>query len=197
MSDNASSCRTPPWFMRPDARARRCEPAPAEVRVFHPSLPDCAPTPLTELPSPADAWGVGRVFVTDESCRPGLPAFKALGVLESLTLGAPVSVTTRETTMAGLNCGTPSSIAWPYLRGGLDAAVAIADADSARAAGDLAALGVSSGPCGAASLAGLRAALIGVGAEERRRAWGLGPSSVVVLLSTEGTAANPHSTTGH
>lgn len=373
MSDNSSSFRTPPWFARPDARAWRCEPAPAEVRLFHSSLPGYAPTPLTELPFLAGELGVGRVFVKDESCRLGLPAFKALGaswavhrtlaeraangeehgpitlvtatdgnhgravarmahrlgqdahvfvpqgvhpgavaaivaeqakvtevagpydeavrlaaeaaagpdavlvqdtawpgyeripgwivegystlcaeideqlkaegiaegpdlvsipvgvgslaqavvthyrsrprghapallsvepeaapcVLESLTLGAPVSVTTRETTMAGLNCGTPSSIAWPRLRGGLDAAVAVADADSARAAGDLAAAGVSSGPCGAAALAGLRAALTGAGAGERRTALGLGPASVVVLLSTEGTAANPHSGAHH
>ncbi|WP_052864301.1 diaminopropionate ammonia-lyase [Streptomyces niger] len=114
-------------------------------------------------------------------------------VLESLLLGEPVGVTTGETVMAGLNCGTPSSIAWPYLHGGLDAAVAVPDADSARAAADLAALGVSSGPCGAAALAGLRAALTGTDADARRTALGLDPHSVVVLLSTEGTAANPHS----
>lgn len=117
-------------------------------------------------------------------------------VLESLSLGAPVSITTGATTMAGLNCGTPSSIAWPYLRDGLDAAIAVADSDAARAAARLAELGVSSGPCGAAALAGLRAALTGAGADERRTTLGLGPSSVVVLLSTEGTAANPHSRTG-
>ncbi|MFF4758460.1 diaminopropionate ammonia-lyase [Streptomyces sp. NPDC001292] len=374
MSDNASSLRTLQRFTRPGARTWRCEPAPPEVRGFHSSLPDYASTPLTELPFLAAEFGVGRVFVKDESCRLGLPAFKALGaswavhrtlaerarnctepgpvtlvtatdgnhgravarmarrlgqhadvfvpqgvhpqavaaiiaeqakvtevsgsydeavrlaaeaaaapdavlvqdtawagyeqipgwivegystlcaeideqltaegivegpdlvsipvgvgslaqavvthyrsrpsagrapallavepeaaacVLESLTRGEPVSVTTGETTMAGLNCGTPSSIAWPYLLGGLDAAVAVADADSARAAGDLAALGVSSGPCGAAALAGLRAVLTGVGAEERRTALGLGPSSAVVLLSTEGTAANPHAATSH
>ncbi|WP_418961169.1 diaminopropionate ammonia-lyase [Streptomyces tritici] len=113
-------------------------------------------------------------------------------VLQSLAAGEPVSVATGDTTMAGLNCGTPSSIAWPYLYGGLDAAIAVSDAAGARAAADLAALGVSSGPCGAASLAGLRAALTGVGADERRTALGLETSSVVVLLSTEGTAANPH-----
>ncbi|MEU9793147.1 diaminopropionate ammonia-lyase [Streptomyces sparsogenes] len=118
-------------------------------------------------------------------------------VLESLTRGEPVSVATGDTTMAGLNCGTPSSIAWPYLRGGLDAAVAVPDPAAARAAARLAALGVASGPCGAATLAGLRAALTGAGAEERRAALGLGPSSVVVLLSTEGPAANPHSATDH
>lgn len=113
-------------------------------------------------------------------------------VLEGLIRDAPVTVTTGDTAMAGLNCGTPSSIAWPYLRGGLDAAVAVADADSARAAADLAALGVSSGPCGAASLAGVRAALTGSGAGERRAALGVGRDTVVVLLSTEGAAANPH-----
>ncbi|MEU1905556.1 pyridoxal-phosphate dependent enzyme [Streptomyces hygroscopicus] len=116
-------------------------------------------------------------------------------VLESLTLGEPVSVSTGDTAMAGLNCGTPSSIAWPHLHGGLDAAVAVSDADAARAVARLAALGVSSGPCGAAALSGLRAALTGTGADERRTALGLGPSSVVVLLSTEGPDANPHSTT--
>ncbi|MEU2421033.1 diaminopropionate ammonia-lyase [Streptomyces sp. NPDC007851] len=370
MFDNDSSPRTPPWLARPGARAWRCDPAPAKVRSFHASLPDYAPTPLTELPSLARESGVGRIFVKDESCRLGLPAFKMLGaswavhralaaraanggdpggttlvtatdgnhgravarlahrlgldahvfvpqgvhpqavaaivaerakvtevpgpydaavrlaaataaapdavliqdtacpgyeqvpawivegystlcaeideqlaaqgvgegpglvcipvgvgslaqavvthyrsrpsgqapallsvepeaapcVLRSLALGTPVTVATGETAMAGLNCGTPSSIAWPHLRGGLDAAVAVADAASARAAGDLAAAGVSSGPCGAATLAGLRAVLTGRGAESRRSALGLGPDSVVVLLNTEGTAANPHPT---
>ncbi|MGW0417139.1 hypothetical protein ACWDZX_38825, partial [Streptomyces collinus] len=60
----------------------------------------------------------------------------------------------------------------------------------------LAALGVSSGPCGAAALAGLRAALTGTGREDRRTALGLDAASVVVLLSTEGRAANPHATAG-
>ncbi|MEV6699666.1 diaminopropionate ammonia-lyase [Streptomyces sp. NPDC051453] len=372
MPENASSPRTPQWFARPGSRAWRCAAAPAEVREFHAALADYAPTPLTELPLLADELRVGRVLVKDESCRLGLPAFKALGaswavhrtlaeraasgsawgpltlvtatdgnhgravartarllgqharvvvpqgvhpqavaaivaegakvtevagaydeavrlaaeaaapadavlvqdtawrgyeeipgwivegystlcaeideqlavagvldgpdlvavpvgvgslaqavvthyrsrpsgrapallsvepeaaacVLESLTRGEPVSVTTGETSMAGLNCGTPSGIAWPCLRDGLDAAVAVPDADSARAAGRLAALGVSSGPCGAASLAGVHTALSGVGAGERRSVLGLGPSSVVVLLSTEGAAANPHTTAG-
>ncbi|MDV9175830.1 PLP-dependent lyase/thiolase, partial [Streptomyces sp. W16] len=45
---------------------------------------------------------------------------------------------------------------------------------------------------GAASLAGVRAALTGEGAAGRRRALAVGSGSTVVLLSTEGTAANPH-----
>jgi diaminopropionate ammonia-lyase len=113
-------------------------------------------------------------------------------VLASLIRQEPVKVTTRETTMAGLNCGTPSSLAWPYLRDGLDAAIAVTDADSASAARDLAALGVDSGPCGAASLAGARAALTGNGFGDRRPALPVGPASTIVLLSTEGTTANPH-----
>ena len=36
--------------------------------------------------------------------------------------------------MSGLNCGTPSRLAWPYLRDGLDAAVAVANAEAAVAA---------------------------------------------------------------
>ncbi|MGY5127247.1 diaminopropionate ammonia-lyase [Streptomyces nigrescens] len=367
MTETLASLPAPAWFAQSGARTWTCPPAPADVHGFHASLPGYAPTPLTELPTLADELGVGRVFVKDESCRLGLPAFKALGaswavhrtlaeragsqeaggpvtlvtatdgnhgravarmarllgqrahvfvpegvhpaataaiaaeearvtevagnydeavrqaadavaatpaavliqdtawpgyeripgwivegyatlfaeidtqlaaveaglpdlvavpvgvgslaqaavthyrsrsagaaallsvepdsaagVLTSLTRRAPVTVTTGVTTMTGLNCGTPSTLAWPYLRDGLDAAIAVTDADSARAADDLAALGVPSGPCGAASLAGVRAALTGDGAGARRTALALGPASTLVLLSTEGTAANPH-----
>ncbi|WP_327241264.1 hypothetical protein [Streptomyces sp. NBC_01320] len=83
------------------------------------------------------------------------------------------------------------------MRDGLDTAIAVTDEDSSGAAGDLAALGVSSGPCGAASLAGIRAALTDDRADERRTTLGLGPASILVLLGTEGTAASPHSTTDH
>lgn len=379
VTETLTSLPAPAWFAHPGARTWTCPPAPAEVHGFHASLPGYAPTPLTELPFLAAELEVGRVFVKDESCRLGLPAFKALGaswavhrtlaeraglaersgladragsqeaggpvtlvtatdgnhgravarmarllgqrahvfvpegvhpaataaiaaeearvtevagnydeavqqaadavaatpaavliqdtawpgyeripgwivegyatlfaeidtqlaavdaglpdlvavpvgvgslaqaavthyrsrpagaaallsvepdsaagVLASLTRQAPVTVTTGVTTMTGLNCGTPSTLAWPYLRDGLDAAIAVTDADSARAADDLAALGVPSGPCGAASLAGVRAALTGDGAAARRTALALGPASTLVLLSTEGTAANPH-----
>ncbi|MFI5519837.1 diaminopropionate ammonia-lyase [Streptomyces platensis] len=374
MSEILSSLPAPSWFAHPGARTWTCPPARADVQGFHAALPGYTPTPLTELPSLATELNVGRVFVKDESCRLGLPAFKALGaswavhrtlaeragtqeadsqeadgpvtlvtatdgnhgravarmarllgqrahvfvpqgvhpaaaaaiaaegaritevtgnydeavrraaaevdaapaailiqdtawpgyeripgwivegyatlfaeidaqlaaveagspdlvaipvgvgslaqaavthyrsgsdgaaraallavepdsaagVLTSLARQAPVTVTTGETTMAGLNCGTPSTLAWPYLRDGLDAAIAVTDAASARAADDLAALGVPSGPCGAASLAGVRAALTGDGAPTRRASLSLGPASTLVLLSTEGTAANPH-----
>ena len=115
----------------------------------------------------------------------------AAGVLASLTRGELVSVPTSVTIMAGLNCGTPSSLAWPYLREGLDGAVAVTDADSAAALRELAGHGIAAGPCGAAALAGARAALTGEGAGARRGALAIGPDATVVLICTEGADANP------
>jgi diaminopropionate ammonia-lyase len=154
---------------------------------------------------PVGVGSLAQAVVTHYRSRPaGTPAAllavepeAACWVIESLTRGEPVSVTTRETIMAGLNCGTPSSLAWPCVQNGLDAAVTVTDAESARAAADLAAAGVPAGPCGAAPLAGLRAALTGDGASQRRAELGLGPAATVVLLSTEGTAANPRVLPGH
>jgi diaminopropionate ammonia-lyase len=130
--------------------------------------------------------GVGSLLeaVVRHHRRPGAPHPVVLSVepdtaacvLRSLRAGRPVTVPTGRTVMAGLDCGTVSASAWPVLRDGLDAAVAVADAEALRAVADLDALGVSSGPSGAASLAGTRAA----------RALDLPPDAVVVLLSTEG-----------
>lgn len=109
-------------------------------------------------------------------------------VLASLRSGALTSVPTGHSIMAGLNCGTPSTDAWAAMRDGLDAAVAITDDACADAVATLAAAGVDAGPCGAATLAGLRALL---GEPTARRALGLDAASTVVLLCTEGSAANP------
>ncbi|MGP4022936.1 pyridoxal-phosphate dependent enzyme [Actinomadura sp. 3N407] len=108
-------------------------------------------------------------------------------VLTSLHHDRPVTIETGSTTMAGLNCATPSSLAWPFLRSGVDAAVAVTDAATARAARNLAALDVPAGPCGAASLAGARAALT----PQHRPALAPGHTGTIVLLSTEGSTANP------
>jgi diaminopropionate ammonia-lyase len=105
--------------------------------------------------------------------------------LASLRAGQPVTVRTGHTVMAGLNCGTVSALAWPYLAGGLDAAIAVSDQQAERAMAELAAAGISSGPCGAASLAGIRAAVTGPGSAERRAGLGLGSAATVVLLNTE------------
>jgi diaminopropionate ammonia-lyase len=124
--------------------------------------------------------------------RPALLAVEpdaAACLLASLRAGTPVPVPTAATIMAGLNCGTVSAAAWPYLSAGLDAAVAVSDAAAGRAVADLAAAGICAGPSGAASLAGARAVLTGPGSAARRTALAMGPDPVVVLLSTEARAA--------
>ncbi|HEX6853724.1 MAG TPA: pyridoxal-phosphate dependent enzyme [Streptosporangiaceae bacterium] len=106
----------------------------------------------------------------------------APAIISSLHAGRMVTVPTAPTIMNGLNCGTPSASAWPVLRAGLDAAVTVTDGEAARAVRDLEAAGVDSGPCGAASLAGVRALA---------RTGSLAADTTVLLLSTEGRAANP------
>lgn len=124
--------------------------------------------------------------------RPGFPRPSVLSVepetaacvVASLSAGHRVTVPTAETVMAGLNCGTVSSAAWPVLRAGCDAAIAVADTEALRAVDDLARAGISSGPSGAATLAGVRSAL---GDPARRAELDLDRDAVVVLLSTEGS----------
>lgn len=110
-------------------------------------------------------------------------------ILQSLAAGEMITVdTSAPTMMAGLNCGTPSEIGWPALRDGLSAAVAVDEAACRKAVTDLRQWGQDSGPCGAASLAGIRALL---GSTTARQSLEVDAGSVVVLISTEGTAANP------
>lgn len=103
----------------------------------------------------------------------------------SLAAGAPTSVPTGETSMAGLNCGTPSYLAWPDLQRGLAGAVVVDDAAAADAASYLKSAGVDSGPCGSASLAALRV----LATEPARSQLGLQQDSSVILLNTEGSGA--------
>ena len=148
---------------------------------------------------PAGVGSLSQAGITHYRSRPGsqrtalltVEPGTAACVLASLVRGQLGTIPTSETIMAGLNCGTPSLLAWPYLRDGLDAAVALANAEAAVAARDLAGYGIPAGPCGGAALAGARAALTGEDAEARRAALTVGQAATVVLLSTEGSAANP------
>ena len=117
------------------------------------------------------------------SCEPD----SAACVLASLASGTMTSVPTAATSMAGLNCGTPTSLGWPVLREGLDAAIAVTDAQAAEGLREFTALGLDAGPSGAATVAGVEAALGGPGAGARREHLGLTDDSVIVLLNTEGS----------
>lgn len=110
-------------------------------------------------------------------------------VAASLSTGHPVTVdTSAPTAMAGLNCGSLSEIAWPHLQAGVTAAVVVDDDQTAQAAAELATGGVHAGPCGAASLAGLRVAWSD---PEVWGALGLTADSTIVLVSTESSLAIP------
>lgn len=100
-------------------------------------------------------------------------------VLASIEAGQMVEVPGPHTSiMAGLNCGRPSPIAWPWVSSGYDLFTAIGDADAEEGMRALAAEGVVSGETGAAPAG----ALLAFGAERL----GLTATSTVLLLSTEG-----------
>jgi diaminopropionate ammonia-lyase len=110
-------------------------------------------------------------------------------IAQSLQAGKPVVVdTSYPSIMSGLNCGTPSELGWPALMAGIDAAISVSETDCRQAVLDLQRLGQDVGPCGAASLAGVRNAMA---SPERRQQMSLDETSVIVLVSTEGLAANP------
>jgi diaminopropionate ammonia-lyase len=104
-------------------------------------------------------------------------------VLAALQAGRIVTLPGHQhSLMAGLNCGTASSTAWPWLQRGLDGVVTVEDPRAEEAMRALAAEGVVAGETGAAGTAALlelaaTGALAEAAGVERPR---------VLLLSTEG-----------
>lgn len=107
-------------------------------------------------------------------------------IFHALTHGSTEPIETGSTIMTGLNCGTPSPLAWPVLNAGADAAVLVDEDETKQAIRDLRDLGVDAGPCGAATLAGARR-IIDSAAEHLVGVDG----GVVILINTESFAANP------
>ena len=87
--------------------------------------------------------------------------------------------------MAGLNCGTASTISLPILQKGVRCFLAIEDERAKEAVRSFAGEGVISGETGAAGLAGL-IELCSQDNETARRELGLDANSRVLLISTEG-----------
>ena len=107
-------------------------------------------------------------------------------VLRSVLAGERTTVPgPHRSMMVGLNCGTPSLVAWPLMRAGLDWCVTVEDERAAEAMRWLAAEGIVSGETGAAAAAGL-------GAFIESGLAGLGPGSTVLVLSTEGATDEAH-----
>jgi len=114
----------------------------------------------------------------------GVEPTSANCVQASVEAGQPVVVPgPHRSIMAGLNCGTPSPVAWPAVAAGVDWFVAVDDDAAETAMRDLAAAGVVAGETGAAALAGLGALAADV---EARRAGGLGADATVVVMVSEG-----------
>lgn len=155
-----------------DELARRQEPGPDIVVV--------------QIGVGALAAAAVRHFRSRPNGRPALIGVEPAGadcVLASLRAGRIITLPgPQHSIMAGLNCGTPSPVAWPLLAAGLDLVVAIDDEQARQGMRDLAAAGVVAGETGAAGLAGLTALLAG----ERGRLLRTDAATRILTLSTEG-----------
>jgi diaminopropionate ammonia-lyase len=120
--------------------------------------------------------------------RPAILAVEpetAACVTASLAAGEPVKVEVERASLTpALDCGSVSPTAWPVLSQGLDAAVAVSDAEVTAAKEVLDPLGTGAGMTGATALAGALAAR----GLDTGGVLGMGPDSVVVLMSTLGKA---------
>lgn len=126
----------------------------------------------------AFAASIVRGFAVDGATVIGVEPTKSACVLASIEAGELRQIDDdMDSIMAGLNCGTPSLIAWPDLTSGLRYLIAIDDEDAEAAMRALADVDVISGESGAAGLAGLLA----FGKEI-----GLSPTDQVLVISTEG-----------
>ncbi|MDP8908322.1 MAG: diaminopropionate ammonia-lyase, partial [Chloroflexota bacterium] len=116
----------------------------------------------------------------------GVEPIHAACVLRSMEAGQIVAVPgPHDSIMAGLNCGTPSLIAWPIVSQGIDLFLAIADERAREAMRLLASAGLIAGETGAAGFGGLIELIKGDDADARQRL-GLGASTRVVVIATEG-----------
>ena len=116
----------------------------------------------------------------------GVEPSTAACLTASLAAGAPTSVPTPGTTMAGLDCSEVSAAAWPVLRDGVHGTITVTDAEVAAAVAELARAGLAIGESGAAPLAALRALTTDGECSDLRAFVGLGAGSRVLLVATEG-----------
>lgn len=107
--------------------------------------------------------------------------------LRSVEAGAPVSFEAgaHSSIMAGLNCGTPSTAAFPLMRDGMQGFVAIEDDRAREAMRALAGEGVGAGASGSAGIGALLELMQPERAAERE-ALGINSATRVLAISTEG-----------
>ncbi len=107
--------------------------------------------------------------------------------LRSVEAGEPVSFEAgaHSSIMAGLNCGTPSTAAFPLMREGMQGFIAIGDDRAREAMRVLAREGVQAGASGSAGIGGLIELMSPERAAERA-ALGISHRTRVLAISTEG-----------
>jgi diaminopropionate ammonia-lyase len=124
-----------------------------------------------------------RIASQERPMMIGVEPERAACVLASLEAGRIVTIPgPHDSIMAGLNCGTPSLVAWHLVSAGFDAVVAIGDERARDGMRALARGGLVAGETGAAGVG----CLIDLQASGAGRLLGLDGSSTVVVLSTEG-----------
>jgi diaminopropionate ammonia-lyase len=117
----------------------------------------------------------------------GVEPTNAACVLESLRAGRVITLDgNQDSIMAGLNCGTPSLIAWPEIESGLDASLTVSDERAREAMRMLASEGVVAGESGAAGVAGLVELLHGEGLERIRSELSVDHETRALVFCTEG-----------
>jgi diaminopropionate ammonia-lyase len=117
----------------------------------------------------------------------GVEPTSAACVLESVAAGRIITLEHPQTSiMAGLNCATPSLIAWPLVSRGIDLYLAAPDGLVAEGTRLLAADGIAAGECGVAGLAAMTALIDEPQLTKARQAVSLGENSRVLLICTEG-----------
>lgn len=124
------------------------------------------------------------------ACVPRMLAVEprsAACVLASMSAGREVAVPCpHDSIMAGLNCDSPSPVAWPVVSRAYDAYVAVSDDDAHDAVRALAADGIVAGETGAAGLAGLLACRRRPALAPAAQAMELDGNATVLLIATEG-----------
>jgi diaminopropionate ammonia-lyase len=117
----------------------------------------------------------------------GVEPTSAACVLESVAAGWRVELDhAQDSIMAGLNCATPSLVAWPLVSRGIDVYVAVPDDGVPLAMRLMADDGIAAGETGAAGLAGMIALIEDPATVAARTALALERSASVLLLCTEG-----------
>lgn len=108
-------------------------------------------------------------------------------ILESAKQGRVTSTTaSQQTIMAGLNCGTPSTLAFEILKASINLFLAIDDSWTIEAMKLLYANQIVSGESGAAGLAGLLALLHDNSLQKCKEHLGITASSTVLVFNSEG-----------